>query len=174
MQLPVSTQRLTIEEPVEADLPEMLAVMLSNPAFLATHEGSGGVPGAYDIDMLGRDLALAEADPLRHWLVLRDRSDGSVVGCADVLDRHPRDEVPWIGLLELHAERQGQGLGRETADALAHWYRQRGETRLRVGVDDGNDRAAAFWRALGYERVDRRERDSPLGRLGVDVLELSL
>jgi hypothetical protein len=41
-------------------------------------------------------------------------------------------------------------------------------------VDDGNGRAAGFWRALGYEQVDHRERDSPLGRLGVDVLERHL
>jgi ribosomal protein S18 acetylase RimI-like enzyme len=77
-------------------------------------------------------------------------------------------------LLELHAAQQGKGLGREAADALADWYRERGETRLRLGVDAGNDPAAGFWRALGYRPVDRRERDSPLGRLGVEVLELAL
>jgi GNAT superfamily N-acetyltransferase len=124
--------------------------------------------------MLTRDLALADADPARHVLVIRDRDGGTVVGWADTLDRHPRDDVPWIGLLELHAAQQGKGLGREAADALADWYRERGETRLRLGVDDGNDAAAGFWRALGYRPVDRRERDSPLGRLGVEVLELAL
>lgn len=31
-----------------------------------------------------------------------------------------------------------------------------------------------LWRALEYAEVDRRERDSPLGRLGVAVLEISL
>jgi GNAT superfamily N-acetyltransferase len=165
---------LVIDQPIETDLPRILEVVLSNPAFLATHEGSGGEPGAYDLGMLQRDLAVAEADPLRRALVIRDRADGAVVGWADLLDRHPRDEVPWIGLLELHADRQGTGLGREAADALAGWYRNQGVTRLRIGVDDGNDGAAAFWRALGYREVDRRERDSPLGRLGVDVLELSL
>jgi GNAT superfamily N-acetyltransferase len=174
MQLPIETARLVIDDPADDDLPGILDVVLSNPAFLATHEGSGGEPGAYDLDMLTRDLAVAEMEPLRHPLVIRDGATGAVVGWADLLDRHPRDEVPWIGLLELHADQHGKGLGREAADALADGYRRQGETRLRIGVDDGNDRAAAFWRALGYQPVDRRERDSPLGRLGVDVLEIGL
>lgn len=174
MHVPLETERLVLDEPDDDDLPGMLDVALSNPAFLATHEGSGGQPGAFDVDRLARDLAVARDDPQRHPLVIREREGGTVVGWADILDQHPRDEVPWIGLLELHANDQGRGYGREAAHAIAAWYREQGATRLRIGVDDGNEGAAAFWRRLGYHPVDRRERDSPLGRLGVDVLELSL
>lgn len=174
MHVPLETERLVLDEPDDDDLSGLLEVALSNPAFRATHEGSGGKPGHYDLDLLTRDLALAAADPGRHPLVIREREGGTVVGWADTLDRHPRDDVPWIGLLELHAGDQGRGYGREAADAIAACYRSQGATRLRVGVDDGNDGAAAFWRRLGYQQVDRRERDSPLGRLGVDVLELEL
>jgi RimJ/RimL family protein N-acetyltransferase len=174
MRLPLTTARLVLIEPSEADLPGMLAVALSNPDFLATHEGSAGEAGRYDADMLARDLAVARSDPRRHAFVIRRHEDGAVVGRAETLDLHPRDQVPWIGLLELHADVHGQGLGREAAEALADWYRDQGETRLRLGVDDGNERAAGFWQALGYQRVDRRERDSPRGRLGVDVLEVRL
>jgi len=174
MRLPLTTARLVLDEPTEDALPGMLAVALSNPDFLATHEGSAGQAGRYDIAMLERDLAIAQSDPERHALVIRRQDDGTVVGRADALDMHPRDRVPWIGLLELHADVHGHGLGREAAQALADCYRSQGQTRLRLGVDDGNDGAARFWRALGYVTVDRRERDSPLGRLGVDVLELAL
>lgn len=174
MHLPMTTPLLLLEEPGDDDLAGLLAVALSNPVFLAMHEGSAGEPGRYDEGMLARDLAVAQSDPLRHPLVIRRRADGAVVGWAETLDRHPRDDVPWIGLLELHADEQGKGLGREAATALADWYRSQGGTRLRIGVDDGNDGAAAFWRALGYESVDRRVRDSPGGRLGVDVLEIAL
>jgi len=174
MRLPLTTPRLVLDELDDDDLTGILDVALSNPAFLATHEGSGGEPGRFDLDMLARDLAVADADPARHVLVIRDRDDSTVLGWAETLDRHPRDDVPWIGLLELHADQQRRGLGREAAQAIADWYRSQGESRLRLGVDDGNERAAAFWGALGYERVDRRERDSPMGRLGVDVLEIRL
>jgi RimJ/RimL family protein N-acetyltransferase len=174
MPLPLTTARLVLDEPSEDDLPGMLAVALSNPGFLATHEGSAGVPGRYDIDMLARDLAVAQSDASRHALVIRRRDDGAVVGMAETLDQHPGDQVPWIGLMQLHADMQRQGLGGEAAEALADAYRSSGVSRLRLGVDDGNDGASAFWRALGYQKVDRRERDSPAGRLGVDVLELRL
>jgi RimJ/RimL family protein N-acetyltransferase len=168
------TERLVIEEAGPDDVEGLLAVALSNPEFLATHEGSAGEPGRYDRSMLERDLAVAELDPSRHPLVVRRAQGGEVVGWAEVLDEHPRDGVPWIGLLELRADVHRQGLGREAARALADWYRERGIARLRLGVDDGNVAAAAFWRSLGYRSVDRRERPSPLGTLGVDVLELSL
>ena len=174
MLLPLTTTRLVLDEPGEADLSGMLAVALSNPHFLAAHEGSAGEAGHYDIDMLTRDLAVTRSDPQRHAVVMRRVGDGAVVGRAETLDQHPRDQVPWIGLLELHADVHGQGFGREAADALADWYRSQGHSRLRLGVDDGNDRAAGFWQALGYQKVDHRERDSPLGRLGVDVLERQL
>jgi len=167
------TDRLVLEDAAPADVEGLLAVALSNPAFRATHEGSDGEPGRYDRSMLERDLAMAELDPLRHALAVR-RHDGEVVGWADVLDEHPRDGVPWIGLLELRVDVHRQGLGREAACALADWYLGRGVRRLRVGVDDGNEPAAAFWRSLGYRVVDRRERPSPQGVLGVDVLELDL
>jgi RimJ/RimL family protein N-acetyltransferase len=174
VRLPQTTARLVLDEPRRDDLPGMLAVALSNPDFLATHEGSAGEAGHYDVEMLTRDLAVSQSDPQCHAVVIRRQEDGAVVGRAETLDLHPRDGVPWIGLLELHADVHGQGLGREAAAALADCYRSQGQTRVRLGVDDGNGRAAGFWRALGYEQVDHRERDSPLGRLGVDVLERHL
>jgi GNAT superfamily N-acetyltransferase len=173
VEVSLRTDRLALAEAGPDDVVGLLAVALSNPAFLATHEGSGGDPGAFDRSMLERDLAVADLDPQRHSLVVR-RHDGEVVGWADVLDEHPRDGVPWIGLLELRADVHRQGLGREAAEALARWYADCGASALRVGVDDGNDAAAAFWRSLGYRPVDRRERPSPVGLLGVEVLELSL
>jgi RimJ/RimL family protein N-acetyltransferase len=173
VEVTLRTHRLTIAQAGPDDVDGLLAVALSNPAFLATHEGSGGEPGAFDRSMLERDLAVADLDPQRHSLVLR-RDDGEVVGWADVLDEHPRDGVPWIGLLEVRADVQRQGLGREAAKAVARWYGERGATAVRAGVDDGNEAAAAFWRSLGYRPVERRERPSPLGVLGVDVLELPL
>jgi ribosomal protein S18 acetylase RimI-like enzyme len=57
---------------------------------------------------------------------------------------------------------------------VARWYAERGASAIRAGVDEGNDGGVAFWRSLGYRPVDRRERPSPRGVLGVEVLELSL
>lgn len=166
---------LPLDETVtDAVLDGLLDVARSNPEFLATHEGSADEPGRFDRGMLERDLAVAALDPDRSSYAILRADDGTVVGWADVLDRHPRDEVPWIGLLEIHAGHQRQGYGREAAAALAEDQRSRGRTRLRVGVDEGNEAAAAFWAGLGYRQVDVRQRPSPSGVLRVSVLELDL
>lgn len=125
--------------------------------------------------MLERDLAVAWVDPARHPLVLRDKSGrDDVIGWADVLDEHPRDLVPWIGLLEVHQQAQRQGYGREAVTALLEWARGRGATALRLGVDDGNASGLAFWQALGFRVVDERERVGPAGPLRVSIMELPL
>jgi GNAT superfamily N-acetyltransferase len=165
--------------PLDDDAPDsvldgLLEVAQSNPDFLATHEGSGGEPGHYDRAMLERDLAVAALDPARHGYALVLADSAAVVGWADVLDRHPRDGVPWIGLLEVHRDHQRRGYGREAALALAAHQRSRGRARLRVGVDEGNPTASAFWSSLGYREVDVRERPSPGGPLRVFVLEVDL
>ena len=174
MGLDLVTERMTIREATEHDVDGLLAVALSNPGFTGHHEGSDGEPGRFDRGMLERDLAVGWMDPARHPLALRDRSNGRVIGWADVLEEHPRDLVPWIGLLELHADVQRQGYGREAVAALVVWARERGVPALRLGVDEGNAAAFAFWQSLGFRVVDERERVGAQGPLRVSVLELSL
>ena len=167
----LTTARLELAEVTADDLDAILAVALSNPAFLATHEGSGGSAGHYDRAMLERDLAVAALDPQRQPLVVRLRQSGHVIGRAEILTEHPRDHLPWIGLLELHADHQGYGYGREATRALLEWAHRNGAGGLRLGVDDGNDAAYAFWTRQGFTPVDRRARTSPAGDLGVTVME---
>jgi GNAT superfamily N-acetyltransferase len=166
------TERLVISEATEHDVDGLLAVALSNPDFTGDHEGSGGEPGQYDRAMLERDLAVAWADPLRHPLVVRDTSDpATVIAWAEVLDEHPRDGLPWIGLLEVHAGRQRRGYGREVVAALVAWAGQQGAAALRLGVDDDNGAAYGFWLRSGFHPVDHRERVGPAGPVGVTVME---
>jgi RimJ/RimL family protein N-acetyltransferase len=173
--LTVTTARLLVTEATEDDVDGLLEVALSNPEFTGHHEGSSGGPGEFDRGMLERDLAVAWSDPARHPLALRNRADPArVVGWAEVLDEHPRDLVPWIGLLEVHRRDQGRGYGREAVGAMESWARHRGAQRLRLGVDDDNVSAAAFWRRLGFREVDHRERVGPSGLVGVTVMEISL
>ncbi len=182
---PLITDRLVLGEAQEQDLPGMLEVARSNPWFLYAHEAHPGAPDSLTAAMVAADIVAARLDPLRHPLVIRKRGSdlpgstpsaehGTVVGWAETLDDHPSDHAPWIGLLELHADVQGRGFGQEAALALIGWYRQHGHERLLLGVDDGNDRAAAFWGNLGFTRIDRRPRISAAPSVDVDVLELRL
>lgn len=175
MVLTLETQRLLIAEATEDDLDGLLSVALSNPNFTGHHEGSDGDPGRFDRGMLERDLAIAWMDPARHPLALRTRRQpGRVVGWADLLDEHPRDHVPWIGLLEVHQQEQRKGYGREAVAALADWARRGGATALRLGVDDGNDTALCFWQSMGFQHVEQRARSGPSGPMAVAVMELRL
>jgi RimJ/RimL family protein N-acetyltransferase len=170
----LTTGRLELSTPADVDLDGLLAVVHSNPQFLATHNAAASDPRGYDRSMLEDDLADAADDPARHPLVIRLRTTSEVIGWAELLDEHPSDHLPWLGLLELHADQHGHGYGVEATEALVEWARRSGAPALRVGVDDGNDRSLAFWARRGFTPVDRRERPSPRGPLGVTVLELSL
>ena len=175
MDLTFVTERLVLTEATEDDVDGLLEVALSNPDFTGDHEGSQGEPGRFDRDMLERDLAVAWMDPARHPFVLRHKGDrGRVIGWADVLEEHPRDLVPWIGLLEIHKEQQRRGYGREAVAALLGWARERGALDLRIGVDDGNVSGLAFWRSVGFGDVEERERIGPGGPVRVKVMELRL
>lgn len=175
MALTLETERLVLTEATAEDVDGLLAVALSNPDFTGDHEGSAGEPGRFDRNMLERDLAVAWMDPARHPLVLRHKDDrGRVIGWAEVLDEHPRDLVPWIGLLEVHRQEQRHGYGREVTTALLEWARTRGATALRLGVDEGNSSGLAFWQSLGFRAVEERERVGPAGPIGVTVMECRL
>lgn len=173
--LKFETQRLVITVAAEEDVDGLLDVALSNPEFTAAHEGSDGEAGHFDRAMLERDLLVAWMDPARHPLVLRDKSNPSrAIGWAEVLDEHPRDHVPWIGLLEVHGQEQRKGYGREAVGALVEWARADGAPALRLGVDEANAMGLAFWQSMGFRVVDHRERVGPAGCTGVDVMELRL
>lgn len=91
-----------------------------------------------------------------------------------MLDEHPRDLVPWIGLLEVHEQEQRHGYASEAAAALLGWARARGATALRLGVAEGNASGLAFWRSVGFRDVEERERIGPGGPVRVTVVELGL
>jgi streptomycin 3"-adenylyltransferase len=125
--------------------------------------------------MLERDLSVALADPARHVLVARARSDRRAVGYVDLVDERAEDGRPWLGVVEVDADEQRHGLGRQCVEAVATRARDDlGARSLRAMADADDDRGEAFLRSLGFVPVDERERSSPLGRVGVIVYEASL
>ena len=106
-----------------------------------------------DVDAAGSDV-----------LVARDE-DGAAVGMMCLLDRHPTDGHPWIGLLLVHGRLhgQGQGLGRRLADLIEERFRGEDREGLRLAVLENNPSALAFWSTLGWQEIDRR-KDREHGR----------
>ena len=152
--LELETPRLRIRDAEAEDLPALLPVYLSNPAFVRMNEGSQGEAGYYDLEMFQRDWWINRMMPGGHVLGLYLKATGAPVGQANFLEENPEDGMPWLGLLMIAAPHQRQGLGREAWDGLAaHFRATYGWPALRLGVLKPNTAALAFWQALGFTQV---------------------
>ena len=82
-----------------------------------------------------------------------DLSVGSVVALSSTT----------LGLLMIHRDYQRQGYGREIAEEFLHWAESRNWPEIRIGVLEENTGALAFWRSLGFEQYDVKEKRMPGG-----------
>lgn len=139
-------------------LAELTALYASNRDF---HALSGDFPDPDDVRPEQVAAALNEelANPDVEVLLARDRAGGRLVGVVITLARHPdpADPDPWIGLLLVEASEQRRGYGRELAGLVEERFRGAGRVGVRLAVLDSNPKGLAFWTALGYEVIGRRE-----------------
>ena len=134
------TSRLRVVEAASVDLEALLEVYLSNPRTLAITEGSAGEPGRYDRGMLERDLWIAGMEPERTAAALMLSSSDEPVGAIDWVERHPERDIPWLGMLMLHADHQ-RGRQHDLLRARASQQLRRGAGRARgVPADRGQAR----------------------------------
>jgi RimJ/RimL family protein N-acetyltransferase len=142
--LMLESPRLFLREVEADDLPALLPVYLSNPAFVALNEGSRGESGYFDLEMFQRDWWVQRMLPGSHWLGIYLTASGEAVGQASFLEENPADGYPW--------------LGSEAFACLADHFRQEyGWATLRLGVRPENTAALAVWQHLGIRLVERRE-----------------
>jgi predicted GNAT family N-acyltransferase len=83
----------------------------------------------------------------KHVLGIRSR-DGNLIGVLDCLENYPEDGIWIVGLLLLHPNSRGQGLGRSIIREFTGWS---GAKRVRGGVLNSNQQVIAFWQNLGFE-----------------------
>lgn len=89
-------------------------------------------------------------------VLLARAEDGRLVGVLCLLDRHPTDGYPWIGLLMVHGDQRRKGIGRTLAGLLEERFGNEGRGGIRLAVLENNPAALAFWSALGWREIDRR------------------
>jgi RimJ/RimL family protein N-acetyltransferase len=175
VELRLETADLVLSPVEEEDLDSIVAVRRSNPDRLARTEGTEAMPGHYDRGMLERDLAVAAFDPARHFLCVRLRGDGRVIGYVDFLDAHPDDGVPWLGVVELSASDQGRGYGRQCVAAVVRRVEKDLDASvLRAAVDSDDAQAVSFLEHAGFGAVSQAQRSSPGGRVDITVFERRL
>jgi RimJ/RimL family protein N-acetyltransferase len=168
------TDRLVVRRLQADDLEALLAVYTSNSDYLQFTEGSGDEPGRYDIEMLERDVAVAQMTPGRQMAGIFLKQTGELIGVLDWMDENPSDGQPWIGLVMIRADWQRRGLAAEAFGGLADRLRSRGMSVLRAAVIQRNRAGRALAELLGFQTVSTTMKRLASGEEELIVLERRL
>jgi RimJ/RimL family protein N-acetyltransferase len=165
------TERLLVRQLEADDLEALLPIYTSNPEYLSMTEGSAGEAGRYDLGMLERDFAIAGLVPGRRFAGVFLKPELEPVGVVDWLLENPSDGKPWIGLVLMRADRQRQGLGRETLAGLDRHLRQQGLSEVRAAVIERNAAGRALTESAGFELVETKVQRLAAGEETLLVFE---
>jgi ribosomal protein S18 acetylase RimI-like enzyme len=118
-----------------------------------TEDMSKHLASAWQPDLQRREIADASLDTLLAW-----DSSGALAGFAQLRDKHAPACVPTRAAVELerfYVDKpwQGRGLARALMSAVEECARARGGFELWLGVWERNERAQAFYRKCGFEKV---------------------
>ncbi|MCK6531080.1 GNAT family N-acetyltransferase [Myxococcota bacterium] len=156
-------ERLAVVRLGEGDLDEVLEVYSDNRRFFSTVAGVDTPPVEHVLADMREAPPGHEAG--KHFLGLRLRTSGVLVGVADVLVDYPEPGRGCFGLLLLAERHQSRGFGRESADLIERFASAtHGVRDLIVGVELANEGARLFWRRRGYVPTGEQFETSPLGR----------
>ncbi len=85
-------------------------------------------------------------------LFSRDR----LTAVIDLMKDYPEAGIAWIGLILIHPDFRGLGLGRKIVQALCAGFSSAGVKDIRLGVLQENQSALNFWKKLGFEEIERK------------------
>ena len=132
----------------DRDLPDLQELLDSDPGYARRVTGADPEPDGAAQLLAGRPEGLRMEDKL----VLGGYDDAGLAAVIDVLRGWPDPATAHVGLLQVHAGRQGAGVGRRAHELLLDLVRGwPGITRLRAAIVATNAAAAdPFWTAMGY------------------------
>lgn len=111
---------------------------------------------AVDEDVRSLLFDLPPASPPENKYVLGLEYNGRLAAIMDVLKDYPESRILWIGLLLIHPDFRGQGLGREILRSLRVTVQKAGVREIRLGVLEENQSALVFWQKLGFKEIERK------------------
>ena len=94
-----------------------------------------------------KDIAFAISGPSSTILILEDT--GHILGAVMVGHDGHRGALYYFAI---KPSQQGQGLARKLHEAAESWLRQKGVWKINLLVRGENEKVAAIYEALGYER----------------------
>ncbi|MCX4430382.1 GNAT family N-acetyltransferase [Streptomyces mirabilis] len=142
------------------EMREVVDLYESNPEYCRA-------AGEYDPEYIESDRVQADLQEEAgsegcEVLIARD-GQGRLVGLLCLLDQHPADGHPWIGLLLVHGSLHRQGVGRRLTCLVEDRFRNDGRDGIRLAVLENTPTSLAFWSSLGWHECDRRA-DNQRGR----------
>ena len=75
---------------------------------------------------------------------------GRLVGLIEGFRGYPEAGAWWLGLVMLHPDERGRGLGAALVEAFVAWAGGQGARCLWLGVTERNERALRFWQGQGF------------------------
>lgn len=148
-------------EPIDKGQAELeLAVLNSDPYFNKVCKGKKTLSA---LEALEHKEASAELGAVRYFI----KEGEEIIGIMEYLLHNPGDGRPWLGLLLIRKELQGQGYGKRALSLFESILQKHGKTSYRIGVVAGNKPARRFWRARGFVKINTVSQDNRL----VDIYE---
>jgi ribosomal protein S18 acetylase RimI-like enzyme len=79
--------------------------------------------------------------------------NNSLIAAIDIVSNYPEEGEWIIGLLLIHPNTRGMGLGKELHNLIKRITINEGAEKLRIGVMEQNTDALTFWNKIGYKQT---------------------
>ena len=134
-----------VRELMPADVPQMLRVARSNPLFYQYMQPDPTAENlAADLTALPPRRTLAD----KHFFGWFEGE--RLVAMMDLIWRHPKPDMAFIGWFILEGSLQGKGLGRRLVSDVLAMLKSQGVTEVRLGRIEGNPQSEHFWHVCGF------------------------
>ena len=134
-----------VRELTRDDVPEMLRVAQSNPLFYQYMRPDPTMENlAADLTALPPRRTLAD----KHFFGWFEEE--RLVAMMDLIWRHPKPDMAFIGWFILDGTVQGRGLGRRLVGDVLGLLKSQSVNEVRLGRIEGNPQSERFWHVCGF------------------------
>jgi len=136
----------SVRELSAADIPEMLRVARNNPLFYQYMR-----PDPTEENLAADLLALPPRRTLADKHFFGWFAGEKLVAMMDLIWRHPKPDMAFIGWFILDSAIQGKGLGRRLVGEVLTMLKSQGVNEVRLGRIEGNPQSEHFWHVCGFK-----------------------
>jgi ribosomal protein S18 acetylase RimI-like enzyme len=92
--------------------------------------------------------------PFEDKFLFAIENKNTIAAILDVLLGYPGENILWIGLLLIHPDMRGKGLGRKIIQSLTEVLKRTEFTEIQLGVLKENQAGYKFWQNIGFQQID--------------------